>query len=212
MPNYDKIHYDLLVRSIGRLNNILSAKLSKYIYFTGGTSLMLKYSKFYRFSVDLDFSVDIEAKQYEDEFYELFANLKRDIEKHLRTNNNMVFESENSREIYFLGENWTRWIKIDWMYDQTTVWENIKINNNIIQKASDLDIIANKLMRLNKTDIEDIKFLLSKNNIWPSHILDCLSHKSAKLHWDKSYLTNKAKHLRRQNVKNLSFLENLIWK
>lgn len=214
MIEYDAIHEETLLQWLRILRWLLQEKEREHLFpflnFTWGTSLLLKYEDFYRFSVDLDFSIHHQSKEYEKQWYALFDEMKTQLEKHLRQQSVSVFESENSRELYFVGQQWTRGIKIDWMYDLTLETEILQIQDMSINKASDYDIILNKLMRLNPTDIKDIEFLWNKNDINIENIISWLQQKWEKAHGNKYYLINKSKHLRQKNINKLFILSDLM--
>ena len=214
MKTYDKVHEKVLREGLFIFAALLQKKeykgLSDAIFFTWWTSLLFKYQDFYRFSVDLDFSVDYKARVEGKKCSLLFDALKFWIEEYLRQAWEMVFESDNSREIYFVGEKGTRWIKIDWMYDLTLKSEDLIIDDITIQKASDYDIVLNKLMRLNKTDISDIQYILKQSTITTKEILKGLEKKWKHVHGNVDYLIHKSMHLREKKKKDLFILQDLL--
>ena len=187
----DKIHYELLEQWIKILKKLLSTKykkLEKYIFFSWWTSLMFKYDNFYRFSKNLDFIVNIAWKKFDKQFYQLFSELKKQLEIFTENNEIPVYNSFwNWREFIFQWENGIWSIKIDFMYDYPLQSEKCcEIN-----KISDLDIFINKLQRLNKTDLQDLKFLQKVNSFDTKKIIKWIRGKSQALYWNKYYLDNK---------------------
>jgi len=206
---FDQIHELLLRKWLDILKDLLSGKykkVGKFIFFSWWTSLMFKYTNFPRFSKDLDFAIDVRWKKYDKIFYNIFAELKERLEKYCEMKEIPIFSSFwNWREFVFQWERWIASIKIDFMYDWILSYENCCW----IKKISDLDIFINKLQRLNKTDLEDLKFLYKKNRFSISEIVNWIRQKASNLYWNPYYLDNKIL-LNLKNVKWFSFLKE-IW-
>ncbi len=188
---YDVIHYKVLQLWIETFRKLLDSKyknLQKYIFFSWWTSLMFKYPDFPRFSIDLDFAVDIEGKKFDKYYYNLFADLKEALEKQCEANEIPVYSSFWSwREFNFQWESGVQIIKIDFMYD----WILSSENCCGVNKISDLDIFINKLQRLNKTDLIDLKFLYRKNKFSLDKVINWITTKSQWLYWNPYYLVDK---------------------
>lgn len=214
MKVYDSTHEFLLKKWIISFNDLINwefKEIKTCIFFTWWTSLLFKYKNdFYRFSTDLDFSVNISCKTYDRKFYSLLTKLKETIELTAKENDIMTFETDSWRELKFVWENWIWSIKLDWMYDYTTSSEIIEIDWYKINKASDLDILSNKTLRLNKTDIQDIKYLMKRWNYKTQQIKDVLLEKWKNINWNPYYYFDRSKPLWTKNIKDLPFLKDLL--
>ena len=79
---------------------------------------MFKYKDFYRFSIDLDFAISVNAKKYNRIFYNLFIDLKWELERFCYEKEIPIFTTfGNWREFIFQSENGVSSLKIDFMYD-----------------------------------------------------------------------------------------------
>jgi len=187
----DNVHLSILenwLKILYKLLNTQYKQINQYVFFSGWTSLMFKYSNFPRFSKDLDFAVSISWKKYDKTFYQLFTDLRENLEKYCNMNDIPVFSSfSNWREFVFQWEFGVCSIKIDFMYDYVLWYENCCK----IKKVSDLDIFVNKLQRLSKTDLKDLQFLQKANNFSIEQIIDWIRKKWEYLHGNKYYLDTK---------------------
>ena len=187
----DSIHISLLKKWLEIIKELLDRnynKIKKFVFFSWWASLMFKYSDFTRFSKDLDFGVSKDWKKYDKLFYKLFGDLKNNLEKYCELNEISVYSSFwNWREFIFQWELWVSAIKIDFMYDYVLWYEKCCWLN----KISDMDIFINKLQRLNKTDLIDLKFLYKKNKFDAKSIVDWIRIKSQMLYWNPYYLDDK---------------------
>ena len=184
------LHYKILKIWLQILSELISKKYSKiaqYVFFSWWTSLMFKYSDFPRFSKDLDFAVSINCKKYDKQYCLLFSELKVKLEKFCEKEEIPVYSSfGNWREFIFQTEVGIASIKIDFMYDYILWYEKCCWLN----KISDKDIFINKLQRLNKTDLIDLKFLYKKNKFSVDEIVNWIRKKWEKLYWNPYYLDN----------------------
>ena len=168
---------------------------------------MFKYwRKFPRFSIDLDFWIDINWKKYINLIDLLIEELKLNIEK-VAINNKINIDStfKNWKKMIFNWEIWTRELKVDYMYDYI-LWKEICC---WINKISDLDIFINKLFRLSNTDLIDINFLYHKNKFSVNEIMNWIIKKSVLHKNNKNKALNKVA-ININNIKNLKNFKFLL--
>ena len=209
---FDWIHNILLKEGL----NIFYKKIQEEKYknirettcFTGGTSLMFKYSKeFYRFSVDLDFTVPYRTKEID----EIVAEVIKKLLEYCMVNGIKLIPSKIWWR--FFSFEWDnkeeRQIKIDYMGFPNIDSEKINFENNEITKSSDLDILCNKLFRIKGRDILDITFLIQKHNYKLHDIISFLSKKESLL--QKNVFSEKMyQALWREHIPDLPFLKDLL--
>jgi len=204
----DTIHFEVLKFWLEYFKELINGEfknIKRFVYFSWGTSLMFKYVDFPRFSVDLDFAVDIRWKKLDKLYYKLFAKLKENLEKICEEKEIPVYSSfGNWREFCFQWEDSVRILKIDFMYDWILDYENCCG----LRKISDLDIFVNKLQRMNKTDLIDLKFLYKKNKFSLKEVIDWIQKKSQWLYWNPYYLSEKILQ-RLEKIKWFKFLNEL---
>jgi len=184
--------------------------LKKTIFFTWGTSLMMKYKhKFKRFSKDLDFWVIISSKENRQLLSLFFLEAKELLEEYMRSNSYYLLDTNDKRKILFIWEQWdTREIKMDYMFDYIISYEYLP--NLDIYKVSDIDIICNKLQRLSPIDISDILFLIKQNNYSKEEIASWLIEKSYWMTRDKYSILDNMIYKWQENISNLPILKDII--
>jgi len=209
---FDKTHYKLLMRWITYFREAIRkepfSEIQSKTYFTGGTSLLFKYQpNFYRFSVDLDFTIERRTKEID---WLIWNVMKFLLQYCLENWIKVVVWKTDCRRFSFKGENWIeREIKIDYMSFPNIFSENISINNISILKSSDLDILCNKLFRIKWRDIPDITFLIEKHGYTLQQLIDII-HAKEEIQKKDYFLNLEYQQLWRENIEVLPFLKDLL--
>jgi len=190
--------------------------ISNEVLFTGWTSLLIKdnlsWQDYIRFSLDLDFSFYHNTVDQGILLWEI-ENTADFIITFLTENGCFVNENANWKDITFeFPWYWIASIKLDWMPNFNSKYEYVNLDWVTIPKASDEDIVANKLKRLNERDIDDIIYLSNKINI--DMLINALKEKSNYDHWNEYAFYPKIKSLwlKHSNIELINYLINVFQK
>ena len=159
------------------------------VYFGWGTSLYFRYNNFYRFSKDLDFSVNYiydkgnanVSNNFIYELKELVQNSKFSLYSWIEFKEDLDVVDWKSRKLVFLDEFWIeRDIKFDTMGSANYKVVELTIDDFSIKSSSSLDTLCNKLLRQSPIDVTDITYIISKDKCTMEEIKNCLKLKSEK--------------------------------